>query len=206
MSSRRSVWDSSGPCYPGAHRGEARGPALLRRMPPATVGQHPPRLLRGAPTEVAEGTNLSQNLAGATARTTYRLAGANGSTRFIYESEFKLPPGRSARSRAKSGPAPPKARPTTRSPASSASPKPDHQGSAGRPRTIASEPSAMSRVGQGQAERAALGVPADRPALAGVDHRAPERSHAFERAGQVVDLEVGQGEAVPRPAPACVHA
>jgi uncharacterized hydrophobic protein (TIGR00271 family) len=45
----------------------------------------------------------------------------------------------------------------------------------------------------GQRERAALGVPAHRPPIAGVDDRATELTDALERLGQVGDGDVGQG-------------
>jgi hypothetical protein len=48
----------------------------------------------------------------------------------------------------------------------------------------------------GQRERAALGVPAHRPPIAGMDDRAAELADALERRGQVGDGEVGQGGGV----------
>ena len=45
----------------------------------------------------------------------------------------------------------------------------------------------------GQRERAALGVPAHGPPIAGVDDRAAELADALECRGQVGDGEVGQG-------------
>src|SRR3954453_14493664 len=48
----------------------------------------------------------------------------------------------------------------------------------------------------GQRERAALGVPAYRPAVARVDDRAPELANALEGRGEVGDSEVRQGSGV----------
>jgi hypothetical protein len=48
----------------------------------------------------------------------------------------------------------------------------------------------------GQRERAALGVPAHGPPIAGVDDRAAELADALECRGQVGDGEVGQGGGV----------
>ena len=45
----------------------------------------------------------------------------------------------------------------------------------------------------GQRERAALGVPAHGPPIAGMDDRAAELADALECRGQVGDGEVGQG-------------
>ena len=54
-----------------------------------------------------------------------------------------------------------------------------------------------SRCGRGgQRERAALGVPAYGPPIAGVDDRAAELADALERRGQVRDGEVGKGGGV----------
>src|SRR4051812_6084066 len=50
----------------------------------------------------------------------------------------------------------------------------------------------------GQRERAALGVPAYGPPIAGVDDRAAELADALECCGQVRDGEVGQGGGVAR--------
>jgi len=48
----------------------------------------------------------------------------------------------------------------------------------------------------GQRERAALGVPAHGPPIAGMDDRAAELADALECRGQVGDGEVGQGGGV----------
>jgi hypothetical protein len=56
-------------------------------------------------------------------------------------------------------------------------------------------PVLLTGVG-GERERAALGVPANRPPIAGVDDRAAELADALECRGQVGDGEVGQGGGV----------
>src|SRR5207237_133397 len=65
---------------------------------------------------------------------------------------------------------------------------------------------ALRVTAQGQSEGAALGVLADRPQLARMAHAAAERPHLSQCARQALDLEVGQGERVPGPASALVHA
>jgi hypothetical protein len=50
----------------------------------------------------------------------------------------------------------------------------------------------------GQRERAALGVPAYGPPIAGVDDRPAQRADALERCGQVGDREVRKGGRVAR--------
>lgn len=61
-----------------------------------------------------------------------------------------------------------------------------------------SERSATCR--ERQPKRASLGVLADRPCAAWMDHAAAERLDLFQRLGQIIYGEVGQGEGVARPA------
>jgi hypothetical protein len=69
----------------------------------------------------------------------------------------------------------------------------------------------LSRLGRGtsgeccgQRERAALGIPADRPPSAGMDHRATELDDALERRRQVGDREIGERGGVARARPTLV--
>src|SRR5712692_1483582 len=65
---------------------------------------------------------------------------------------------------------------------------------------------ALPRRAASEAERAALGIAADRPALARMNHRPAKLDDARERHLEVGHLEVGQRPAVARPRPALMHA
>src|SRR5919112_1864088 len=56
----------------------------------------------------------------------------------------------------------------------------------------------------GQRERAALGIPAYRPAIARVDDRAPELANPLKRRGQISDSEVRKGSGIAGTAPTTV--
>ncbi len=60
-------------------------------------------------------------------------------------------------------------------------------------------------TGAGEPEWGALGVSADRPALAGVDDLAAERQHPIGCGSEVADREIREREAVARARAAFVH-
>ena len=67
-------------------------------------------------------------------------------------------------------------------------------------------PEGLARLVGGEGEGAALGVPAHRPALAGVDHRAAVLDDPFQGRRDVADREVGEGARVAGAGAALVHA
>jgi|SRR6266542_5621286 len=63
----------------------------------------------------------------------------------------------------------------------------------------------VRRRGSRETERAALGVAADRPAIARVDDAPFQLDEALERPREIRDAEVGQREAIARAAPTLVQ-